>query len=397
MFTGIVEGFYGKPYSPSQRDILIDSIARLRSPAYVYAPKNDPFHRIEWRVPYPDGAWSALCASMSRASMNGVRFVFAVSPWQFSPGEEEVLGKKACRALEAGASGIAVLFDDIPDTASPTLAAMQIEFTERALGETGCDITVCPSIYCIELMERLDGRAYLDAWRKSCPAEWEIFWTGDEVISRVMDKVTISRASDLLGREPVIWDNILADDYCLRRTFLADLKGRTGSGLYSYFLNPSSIFPVALHGVMELSAATGDGREWPSELGPHLPGWELLSEFHHLPWAPGETGFELLRRIEDGFAGRGEAEAVRWLDEAMKSLSELCSSLERVDGGFDLIPLVLDLCRFFSIISRAIHDAEPDSRSDYLGYLLLERLPCEHPVAELARRLCRGFKPEVTG
>jgi hypothetical protein len=396
LFTGIVEGFYGKPYSASQRDILLDYIKRLCNPSYVYAPKNDRYHRIDWRIPYPDETWSTLCAAMSRASMNGVHFVFAVSPWQFLPGEEEILRMKACRALEGGAAGIAVLFDDIPDTASPTLADMQIEFAERALRGTGCDITVCPSIYCIELMERLDGHAYLDAWRESCPAEWDIFWTGDEVISRELDEGTISRASELLGKKPVIWDNILADDYCLRRTFLGGLQGRTGSGLFSCFVNPSSIFPVALHAAMELVSAEGAEREWPAELGPHLSGWELLSEFHHLPWTPGETGAELLRRIEDGFAGRGEAEAVEWLGEAMDSLSELCSSLEGIEGGFDLMPLVLDLNRFFSIISRAMRDAEPDSRKDYLAYLLLERLPYEHPVALLARRLLDGNR-EVSG
>lgn len=389
MFTGIVEGFYGRPYSHSQRDVLLGHLARIPSPAYLYAPKNDRFHRLEWRLPYPAEEWERLAATIARASDKGVGFLFGVSPRGFRKGEEHLLARKASRALDAGAAGIAVLFDDIPDSATAELASAQVRFARDALSGIECRVLVCPSVYCLELLDRYGGGSYLEEWRASCPADWQVLWTGDGVVSREIDGRSAARAAELLGRRPVIWDNLLADDYCLRRTYLGSLRGRTASGC-SYLLNPSRIFPVALHGAMELAAASGAPREWPPELGPHVPGWELLAEFHWLPWGTGETGAELLGRVSDGFRGTGEEEVLQWLSGSTESLSELCASLESVEGGFDLLPLVLDLQRFLSILARSIRESESGSRGAILRRLLLERLPYEHPLAATVLGLLDG-------
>ncbi|MFN7954497.1 MAG: beta-N-acetylglucosaminidase domain-containing protein, partial [bacterium] len=52
-FTGAIEGFYGPPYAAADRLALIDVLAESGLDHYVYAPKNDPFHRSRWREPYP--------------------------------------------------------------------------------------------------------------------------------------------------------------------------------------------------------------------------------------------------------------------------------------------------------------------------------------------------------
>jgi hypothetical protein len=390
VFRGIVEGFYGKPFLPGQRRTLINCISRMESPSYLYAPKNDPFHRVKWRDSHPHRIMTSLSQNMKYARSCGVDFMFGISPWGFSSEEDSILRDKAEAALDAGASGIAVLFDDIPEKASGNLARMQLEFARSALCDLDCPIITCPSIYCLELLVRLDGADYLEVWRKNVPKDWDVFWTGNEVISRLLDEHSLGEATRLLGKKPVIWDNLLADDYCLRRVYLAGLKDRIPFG-YDYFLNPSAIFPVALHGAMELVSAAGVSRkcecEWPEELGPHLPGWELLSEFHHLPWEPGETGAELLKRMENGYHGKDEQSIRDWLDESSKSLIRLSEALEEVEGGFDLMPIVLDLSRFFSILTHALSEPAGRFRNDMLNHLLLERLPFEHPLAEMTRGL----------
>jgi len=325
---------------------------------------------------------AALSQNMKYARSCG----FGISPWGFSPNEDSILRDKAEAALDAGASGIAVLFDDIPEKASGNLAGMQLEFARNALCGLDCQVITCPSIYCLELLLRLDGADYLEVWRKNVPKNWDVFWTGCEVISRHLDEHSLEEATRLLGKKPAIWDNLLADDYCLRRVYLAGLQDRIPSG-YDYFLNPSAIFPVALHGAMELVSAAGAPREWQKELGPHLPGWELLSEFHHLPWEPGETGAELLKRMENGYRGKDEQSVRDWLGESVKSLNRLSEILEEVEGGFDLMPIVLDLSRFFSILTHALSEPAGRFRNDMLSHLLFERLPFEHPLAEMTRGL----------
>ena len=48
---GIVEGFYGEPWSHSARLDAIGFLAPRGLNAYVYAPKDDAKHRADWRVP----------------------------------------------------------------------------------------------------------------------------------------------------------------------------------------------------------------------------------------------------------------------------------------------------------------------------------------------------------
>src|SRR5258706_10868738 len=43
---GIIEGFYGPPYSHADRLWLIDKLGAWGLNRYVYAPKDDPLHRV---------------------------------------------------------------------------------------------------------------------------------------------------------------------------------------------------------------------------------------------------------------------------------------------------------------------------------------------------------------
>ena len=52
---GVVEGFYGEPWSHQVRLSLIDYYGRNKLNEYVYGPKDDPYHSSpNWRLPYPD-------------------------------------------------------------------------------------------------------------------------------------------------------------------------------------------------------------------------------------------------------------------------------------------------------------------------------------------------------
>ncbi|HEY4397239.1 MAG TPA: beta-N-acetylglucosaminidase domain-containing protein, partial [Acidimicrobiia bacterium] len=42
---GVIEGFYGRPWSLTDRLEMIEFLAERGMNAYVYAPKSDPKHR----------------------------------------------------------------------------------------------------------------------------------------------------------------------------------------------------------------------------------------------------------------------------------------------------------------------------------------------------------------
>jgi hypothetical protein len=375
VYRGIVEGFYGKPFTEKQRRILLEELSPLDCPAYFYAPKDDPRHRLLWREHYPAREWEELSGCMG----GSVPFFFSLSPWKFQNHEWATAREKLQLACDSGAGGLGILFDDVPDKSAGLLAERQLDFAIRALEGTGLPVILCPSVYCGEFMERFpEAEEYLRVWREMIPGNWDSFWTGPMVVSQELSD--LQTAEELLGKAPVIWDNVLATDYCLRRIYLAGLSRRAPQGC-SWFINPSEVFPATLHGVMELKAASGQKREWPAGLGVHCRGWELMQEFNYLPWRTGETGGEILERLSAALNGEGIAEALAWLNDAVPDMISFVESVPRLEGGFELLPYARDLYRSLSIIRRALESPDPIQSLHYFMHI---RLPYENPAALLA-------------
>lgn len=57
---GIIEGFFGKPYSWPDRTRLMRTVAAAGYGFYHYAPKADPFLRRQWREAHPPQERAAL-------------------------------------------------------------------------------------------------------------------------------------------------------------------------------------------------------------------------------------------------------------------------------------------------------------------------------------------------
>jgi hyaluronoglucosaminidase len=74
---GIIEGFYGPPWTWVDRRRVSETLAGAGMDTYVYAPKDDPLHRERWREPYDDGFLDELS---DLGAPGGLRVGFAVSP-----------------------------------------------------------------------------------------------------------------------------------------------------------------------------------------------------------------------------------------------------------------------------------------------------------------------------
>lgn len=53
-YRGIVEGYYGYPYTTDTRIDLMEWGKRYKLNTYIYGPKSDPYHLGYWREPYPE-------------------------------------------------------------------------------------------------------------------------------------------------------------------------------------------------------------------------------------------------------------------------------------------------------------------------------------------------------
>ena len=116
--AGVVEGFYGGPWTPEFRHEVISLLKNLGLDTYVYAPKNDPFVGTpDWIMPYPQGQVDMLKAVMEHCAAENVRFIWTVRPdkdfrWQES--DYRLLIGKFEMMYFIGVRSFAVIFDDVP-------------------------------------------------------------------------------------------------------------------------------------------------------------------------------------------------------------------------------------------------------------------------------------------
>ncbi|HVA89415.1 MAG TPA: beta-N-acetylglucosaminidase domain-containing protein, partial [Chloroflexota bacterium] len=85
----------------------------------------------------------------------------------------------------------------------------------------------CPTIYCGRFAEhRVRENRYLIEIGEGLEPDIEVLWTGPEIIPETIPVDSIREISAILGRPPLIWDNLHANDYDLRRMFLGPFAGR---------------------------------------------------------------------------------------------------------------------------------------------------------------------------
>ena len=77
---GVVEGFYGRPWTTTQRLELFGRMSAWGLNTYVYAPKDDLKHRAFWRETYLDAELSALGGLLDACREHQLNFIYALSP-----------------------------------------------------------------------------------------------------------------------------------------------------------------------------------------------------------------------------------------------------------------------------------------------------------------------------
>ena len=77
---GVIEGYYGRPWTHEQRLALIDFLADRGMNTFMYGPKDDPLMRRDWRVPYDGAALGRLRELVDRCRARGMTFAWCISP-----------------------------------------------------------------------------------------------------------------------------------------------------------------------------------------------------------------------------------------------------------------------------------------------------------------------------
>ena len=232
---GIIEGFYGKPWSWEARHETITALAPYGYRFYLYAPKFDPYLRRKWQEPHPEPLANRLRELSSHCRNNGVRFGIGLTPYElfnnFDDKSKHALHEKLQFFDDIGVEHLAILFDDMRGDV-PDLARNQIEIVHWAAARTkAARIIVCPSYYSDDpVLDRVFGNRpdnYVEEMGSGLDEGIEIFWTGEEVISRQYSRGHLERVADQLRRKPLLWDNYPVNDGQRMSQYL-HLRGFTG-------------------------------------------------------------------------------------------------------------------------------------------------------------------------
>ena len=140
---GVIEGFYGNPWTREQRLELIEFLAAHGMNTFVYAPKDDPLVRRAWREAYTGDDLQRLTALVERCNAQGVDLVYCLSPGlsiRYSdPSDIEALSAKFSSVAALGVRKFGLLLEDIPtdlqhqaDRATfPDLAAAHVHIVNQ--------------------------------------------------------------------------------------------------------------------------------------------------------------------------------------------------------------------------------------------------------------------------
>jgi protein O-GlcNAcase / histone acetyltransferase len=276
--SGVVEGFYGRPWTFAQRHQVVGWLQRFGLNTYLHAPKDDLKHRVLWRKRLDTEEAADFKKLLAVCNSADVRFIYSIAPgWDghFAKGAGSsskssltgALKRRFRQLLELGCRDFAVMFDDVPNLPPEKLAniarrhadlANELwQWLDSATGRSrrkeaqiklprqnenrassrrllptpsgpAHSLALCPAVYCTRMAgQQPANSAYLRALGKHLHPGVDIFWTGSEIISPTISPDHLRDVATILRRPPFIWDNLHANDYDNARIFLGPFSGRT--------------------------------------------------------------------------------------------------------------------------------------------------------------------------
>ncbi|MCQ2429401.1 MAG: beta-N-acetylglucosaminidase domain-containing protein [Clostridia bacterium] len=343
---GVIEGFYGVAWTHEYRLDLFAFMGRNKMNTYMYAPKDDPKHRSEWRASYTGKELKRMRELIDTAAENRVKFVYAISPGlDMDLGTRyekdfEALCKKCESMYELGVRDFAILLDDIPTLNAEGHAKLLNDFEERFVGthEGVSDLIAITPEFCDAMLT-----GYTDAFAPLLDPDIELMWTGTGVLSADIRPSNLKKINGLYGRRVLIWWNYPVNDGQPDNLFMDAARGLSAdldesvTGLLSNPMNQgyASLIPLFTTAdyLWNPTAYRADASLAAAEKALYPGIADELHRFIDLTGASpmnGQKNSTALARLIDAYKRKpdaGNADALR------ASLEELVTSADAIRAG----------------------------------------------------------------
>lgn len=255
---GVIEGFYGIPWSHEDRISLMKFGAKFKANTFVFAPKDDPYHREKWQELYPEEMLEDIAELARLGNETKNRFVWTISP----------LGEVAHLARTAGQEAVMELLEENTERMLHKFDQLY-DVGVRQFGVLGDDVGSLPLDYVVQLMDavtkwvKAKGDVYntlycpasynsawawipseLNTYEKGFDKDIQIFWTGSTTCAPVeqstIDVFKHKENDGIVRRDPLFWLNWPVNDVDMSRVFLGkgEMLQRNIQNLAGVVTNP---------------------------------------------------------------------------------------------------------------------------------------------------------------
>lgn len=277
---GVVQGAYGSPWTHAEEMDQIDFYARVKFNHFIYAPKEDPYHRDNWRALYPAARRAELAELVAGATQRHVTFTYALAPGlsicYTRASDWTALTTKFRSLYDIGVRSFSLPLDDIDYDrwncsgdqtryGSPTprnAARAQVELLNRLQREF---LPTLPGAGPLQTVPTeywdTDDTPYKSTIRTTLDSRVVMMWTGVGVTPTSIEVFEARNAETVWGRKPLVWDNYPVNDYpqSAGRLLLgpyAERRAGIGAHLTGITANPmnqASASKVVLFGLADFS------------------------------------------------------------------------------------------------------------------------------------------------
>ena len=328
-YRGVVEGFYGTPWSHQARLSQIAFYARHKMNVYIYGPKDDPWHRDKWREPYPEAEAKRISELATYARSLGVNFYWAIHPGvdiKWTEQDRDYLVAKLEKMYDLGVRSFAVFFDDIwgegtrADKQAELLNYVDNNFIQKK--HDVAPLIMCPTEY--NRAWANDEKGYLRTLGTQMNQGIEIMWTGNSVV-HCIDRESQEWINQRINRKSYIWWNFPVSDFVRDHILLGPAYGNdldiaeTMSGFVSNPMEHAEASKISLYGIADYTwnmPAYDYQADWEKGLREVLPNnYEALRTFalYNKDLGPNGHGFrreegdELKTIAQQALAGQSSA------------------------------------------------------------------------------------------
>lgn len=407
---GLVEGYYGYPYSVAVKKDLMRFMMRMKMNTYMYGAKSDVYHSQKWEAPYPatltpqqvkNGLLTQdMIRDIAKTSQDTkVNFIWAIHPGNSFVGDANVVNRimnKYSRMYELGVRQFAVFVDDVGvpkseadcKTNADHLTALQAAIDKKWNNASASPearvrpLHFVPQVYTLSWVGEADRKRFYNALSKT-PDKITIYITGWGVW-------TVPNSNDLdvvrkeLQRPAAWWWNYPCNDNADGQIYPSDMyynffempavdnnakmpkQLEHGLGIVSNPMQEGEVAKTALFSVADYAwnnAAFDNMKSWNASFSRILSSLEQQQAYKtiipYLRWNDAEDMQQAIARFKSGKTDKMKQLVERLLPAAETMLRLKDSSVENERLLYnDLAPWLLKLHAMLRIAGQMVEVAE---------------------------------------